>query len=67
MGFYHFMEKLYLNGPIMHSNITNSFNCFEQSPNSRYGNVTEADKLPDKPIGFVHMEDQEVHKIEITL
>jgi len=25
---------------------------------SQYGNVTECDKLPDKPIGFVHMDDQ---------
>ena len=26
----------------------------------RYGNVTECDKLIDKPIGFVHMDDQKV-------
>ena len=26
----------------------------------RYGNVTECDKLMDKPIGFVHMDNQKV-------
>ena len=29
-------------------------------PDIRYGNVTECDKLVDKPIGFVHMDDQKV-------
>ena len=35
---------------------------------TRYGNITECDKLTDKPYGFVHMDDyQVIFTISITL